>query len=114
MRVEIAPEPFWKAPGDASEAAARGKKKERKEDSGLLIYTKNWPEMLSEQLPRCFEGPEHCSSASGGVSGRSREVSARLLEPPGAPSGGSWGAPGASRRPFREYFGPPRKWLEQK
>ena len=37
MRVEIAPEPFWKAPGDTSEAAARGKKKERKEDSGLLI-----------------------------------------------------------------------------
>ena len=114
MRVEIAPEPLRKAPGDTSEAAARGKKKERKEDSGLLIYIKNGPGMLSEQLPRCFEGPEHCSSASGGVSGRSREVSARLLEPPGAPSGGSWGAPGASRRPFREYFGPPRKWLEQK
>ena len=38
-------------------AAARGKKKQRKEDSGLLIYTQNGPEMLSEQLPRCFEGP---------------------------------------------------------
>ena len=86
MRVEIAPEPLRKAPGDTSEAAARGKKKERKEDSGLLIYTKNGPGMLSEQLPRCFEGPEHCSSASGGVSGRSREVSGRLLGPPGAPS----------------------------
>ena len=41
MRVEIVPEPFRKAPGDTSEAAARGKKKERKADSGLLIYTKN-------------------------------------------------------------------------
>ena len=40
MRVEIAPEPLRKAPGDTSEAAARGKKKERKEDSGLLIYPK--------------------------------------------------------------------------
>ena len=57
MRVEMAPEPLWKAPGDASEAAARGKKKERKEVSGLSIYTKNCSEMLSEQLPRCFEGP---------------------------------------------------------
>ena len=100
MRVEIAPEPLWKAPGDASEAAARGKKKQRKEDSGLLIYTQHGPKMLLEQLPRCFEGPEHCSSGSGVVSGRSREVSARLLEPPGAPSGASWGAPRASRRPF--------------
>ena len=70
MRLEIAPEPLWKAPGNASEAAARGEKKESKEDSRLLIYTKNEPEMLSEQLPRCFEGSEHCSSASGGVSGR--------------------------------------------
>ena len=114
MRVEIAPEPLRKAPGDTSEAAARGKKKERKEDSGLLIYIKNGPGMLSEQLPRCSEGPEHCSSASAGVSGRSREVSERLLGPPGAPSGGSWGAPGASRRPFWKHFGPPRKRLEQK
>ena len=57
MRVEIAPEPLRKAPGDTSEAAARGKQKERKEDSGLLIYTKNGPGMLSEQLPRSFEGP---------------------------------------------------------
>ena len=48
MRDEIAPEPLWKAPGDASEAAARGKKKERKEDSGLLIYTKNGADVLSE------------------------------------------------------------------
>ena len=39
------------------EAAARGKKKQRKEDSGLLMYTNNGPEMLSEQLPKCFEGP---------------------------------------------------------
>ena len=66
MRVEIAPEPLRKAPGGTSEAATRGKKKEGKEDSGLLIYTNNGPGMLSEQLPRCFEGPEHCSSASGG------------------------------------------------
>ena len=36
MRVEIAPEPLWKAPGDASEAAARGKKKERKRRLGAL------------------------------------------------------------------------------
>ena len=82
MQVEIVPEPLWKAPGDASEAAARGKKKERKEDSGLFIYTKNEPGMLSEQLPRCFEGPKHCSSASGGLGeapGTSRGALGRVL-----------------------------------
>ncbi len=38
-------------------AAARDKKEQRKEDLGLLIKPENWSEMVSEQLPRCFEGP---------------------------------------------------------
>ena len=80
------------------------RKNKEKETQGFKFTHQNEPEMPSEQLPKCFEGPEHCSSGSGGVSGRSREVSGRLLGPPGAPSGASWGAPGASRRPFREYF----------
>ena len=39
------------------ESNGQGQEKKRKEDSGLLIYIQNGPEMLSEQLPRCFEGP---------------------------------------------------------
>ena len=98
MRVEIAPEPLWKTPGDASEAAARGKKKERKEDSGLLIYTNNGPRAASEvlrrsrallkrlsrrlgPLPRGLgEAPGTSRGALGSVFGSSESVSETILD----------------------------------
>ena len=96
MRVEIAPEPLRRAPGDTSEAAARGKKKERKEDSGILIYTKNGPECFQSS----FQGASKVPSTAQVPLEASRAASERS-------PGGSWDLPGRPRERLGELRGRP-------